>query len=161
MEDKRTALFGDASRFWLEGLTLDSTHQLAPSIPESVFCVFQLSFAIITPSLICGAFADRMKFVSMLLFTGLWHLLVYCPLAHSHWHPSGFLYEAEVLDFAGGDVVHVASGCAAAVSAIVIGQRTGHGKNKFHPHNLLITITGACLLCIGWFGFNGGAAYTA
>jgi Amt family ammonium transporter len=94
-------VWGNASRFWLQGLTLNSYHQLAPTIPETVFCAYELMFAIITPALICGAFSDRMSYLPMLLFIGLWHLLVYCPVAHSVWHPSGFLFKAGALDYAG------------------------------------------------------------
>jgi Amt family ammonium transporter len=94
-------VWGNASRFWLVGLNIDSFHQLAPTIPETVFCAYELTFAIITPALICGAFADRMRYVPMLIFIAFWHLLVYCPIAHSVWHPSGFLYKAGVLDYAG------------------------------------------------------------
>lgn len=137
-----TRVFGNAQRFWLLGMHPDSIHQLAPTIPEPLFCAYQLAFAIITPSLICGAFADRMKFSSMLLSLGLWHLVVYCPIAHSHWHPDGFLHRAGVIDFAGGNVVHVSAGFSSLVSAIIIGQRSGFGKANFHPHNLLVSITG-------------------
>ena len=156
--DSRFSVYGDASRFWLMGMELTSTHQLAPTIPESLFCMYELSFAVITPALICGAFADRMKFASMLLFFALWHLLVYCPVAHMHWHPDGFLQRLGVLDFAGGDVVHVNAGFAAMVSAIVIGKRQ---NRKFHPHNMLYSITGATFLWIGWYGFNVGSTFAA
>lgn len=143
-----TRVFGNAQRFWLLGMHPDSVHQLAPTIPEPLFCAYQLAFAIITPSLICGAFADRMKFSSMLLSLGLWHLVVYCPIAHSHWHPDGFLHRAGVIDFAGGNVVHVSAGFSSLVSAIVIGQRSGLGKSNFHPHNLLVSITGSLVFVI-------------
>jgi hypothetical protein len=136
-----TRVFGNTERFWLLGMHPDSAHQLAPTIPEPLFCAYQLAFAIITPSLICGAFADRMKLSSMLISLGLWHLVVYCPIAHSHWHPDGFLYRAGILDFAGGNVVHISAGFSSLVSAIIIGQRLS-GKNSYHPHNLLVSITG-------------------
>lgn len=107
-----TPIYGDGSRLWLRGMKLDTAHINAPTIPESVYCLYQLTFAIITPSLICGSFADRMKYWPMVLFIILWHLTVYFPLAHATWHPDGFLYEAGVLDFAGGNVVHISSGVA-------------------------------------------------
>jgi ammonium transporter, Amt family len=177
-DDVNAAIFGDASRFWLHGVySSGSAHVLAPTIPESVFCSFQLAFAIITPCLICGAFADRMKYNAVLLSLGLWHLVVYCPIAHSNWHPNGFLNKAGVLDFAGGNVVHIAAGVSALVSALIVGNRTGFGKTVFQPHNLLLSLVGksflslifltpfflqgACSLMIGWFGFNAGSAYGA
>eukprot|EP00602_Paraphysomonas_sp_CaronLab_P010869 CAMPEP_0185029722 /NCGR_PEP_ID=MMETSP1103-20130426/16197_1 /TAXON_ID=36769 /ORGANISM="Paraphysomonas bandaiensis, Strain Caron Lab Isolate" /LENGTH=486 /DNA_ID=CAMNT_0027564567 /DNA_START=109 /DNA_END=1569 /DNA_ORIENTATION=- len=160
-ENINAVIFGDSSRFWLNGLKMGGSHQMAPTIPESVFCVFQLSFAVITPSLICGAFADRMKFTAVLVSLGLWHLIVYCPIAHANWHPNGFLYKAGVLDFAGGNVVHISAGMSALVSAIIIGKRTGFGKSTFHPHNMLVSLTGSCFLLIGWYGFNAGSALAA
>jgi hypothetical protein len=135
-------VFGTTERFWLLGMHPDSAHQNAPTIPEPLFCAFQLAFAVITPSLICGAFADRMKFSSMLISLGLWHLVVYCPIAHSHWHPDGFLHRIGAIDYAGGNVVHVSAGFSSLVSALIIGQRSGFGKSNFHPHNLLVSITG-------------------
>lgn len=136
-----TRIFGSTERLWLAGIT-EGTHQSAPTIPETAFCAFQLAFAIITPSLICGAFADRMKFSAVIISLGLWHLLVYCPIAHSNWHPEGFLNKAGVLDFAGGNVVHISAGVAAMVSAVIVGKRTGFGTGSFHPHNMLISLTG-------------------
>lgn len=158
--DSDDVVFGNTRRVWLAGIT-KGCHQLAPTIPESAFCVFQLAFAIITPCLICGAFADRMKFSSVLVSLGLWHLLVYCPMAHSNWHPDGFLSSAGVLDFAGGNVVHITAGVSAMVSSIIVGKRTGFGKGSFHPHNMLISLTGASFLMIGWYGFNAGSAFSA
>eukprot|EP01034_Spumella_vulgaris_P030934 gene30934-38233_t len=154
-------VFGDASRFWLQGMHIDSYHQLAPTIPEAVFCMYQMTFAIITPALICGSFADRMKYGPMLIFITLWHLLVYCPVAHSVWHPEGFLFKAQVLDYAGGCVVHIASGVSGLVSVIVLGQRKGFGKEIFEPHNILLTAVGSSMLWVGWFGFNAGSALGA
>jgi Amt family ammonium transporter len=154
-------LYGDASRFWLTGMTLNSFHQLAPTIPESVFCTYQLTFAIITPALITGAFAERMKFPSMLVFMTLWHFLVYCPIAHAIWHPSGFLFEYGALDFAGGNVVHISSGVSGLVCAIYLGARKGYGTEAFVPHNILITVAGASMLWVGWYGFNAGSALGA
>mmetsp|Transcript_15959 Transcript_15959/g.35320 ORF Transcript_15959/g.35320 Transcript_15959/m.35320 type:complete len:452 (-) Transcript_15959:295-1650(-) len=159
--DKADAVIGDASRFWMHGLKIDSVHGLAPTIPEAIFCMYQLTFAIITPALITGSFADRMRYGPMLLFISLWHLLVYCPTAHSVWHPQGFLFKAGVLDFAGGSVVHVSSGCAGLVSCIVLGHRKGFGHSRFEPHNVLLTVVGASMLWVGWYGFNGGSALAA
>ena len=145
--DGPPSVVGNAERLWLQGLHVYGSHQLAPTLPESLFCVYQLAFAVITPSLICGAFADRMKFVSMLASLGLWHLLVYCPIAHMTWHPNGLLHTTGVLDFAGGNVVHVSAGFSALVSAIIIGKRAGFTKkSNFHPHNMLVSITGEPLL---------------
>jgi hypothetical protein len=158
--DESATVFGNTKRFWLSGITTGN-HQLAPTIPESAFCVFELAFAIITPCLICGAFADRMKFSAVIVSLGLWHILVYCPMAHSNWHPDGFLTSAGVLDFAGGNVVHITAGVSAMMSAIIVGKRTGFGKGSFHPHNMLISLTGASFLMIGWYGFNSGSAFSA
>ena len=154
-------VYGNASRFWLRGMHIDSYHQLAPTIPEAVFCMYQLTFAIITCALICGSFAERMRFDAMLIFITIWLLTVYCPMAHSVWHPEGFLYQYGVLDYAGGDVVHIASGVSGLVSAVVLGHRHGFGKEAFEPHNLLLCLTGASLLWVGWFGFNAGSAFSA
>jgi ammonium transporter, Amt family len=158
-------IYGDTSRFWLLGMHPTSTHQLAPNIPESLFCSFQMTFAIIAPSLIVGSFADRMKFIPMLIFMALWHLLVYCPIAHSIWHPDGFLFKAGALDFAGGTVVHISSGMSGLISTLVIGNRQGFGdEEKKHltaPHNILFTVMGSCMLWVGWFGFNAGSSMSA
>ena len=152
---------GDSSRFWLVGMTIDTAHNNAPSIPESVFCFYQLTFAIITAALICGAFADRMKFISMLVFVSIWHIVVYCPIAHWVWHPNGFLFEAGALDFAGGTVVHICSGMSGLAVIRVIGNRKGFGKERFEPHNILYTVVGASMLWVGWMGFNGGSEVAA
>lgn len=159
--DENKQVFGDASRFWLVGMNPNSAHQLAPTIPESVFCVFQMTFAIITPALITGAFADRMRFDSMIVFMTFWHLLVYCPIAHSNWHPDGFLFQTGTLDFAGGNTVHIASGVAGLTAAIYLGVRKDYGKEAFEPHNILLTAVGASMLWVGWYGFNGGSAVAA
>lgn len=159
--DSKYSVYGDASRFWLQGMDLDSYHDLSPTVPESVFCVFQLTFAIITPALITGSFADRMKFGSMLIFMFLWHLIVYCPIAHANWHPSGFLYVRGALDFAGGNAVETASGVSGLACAIFLGVRRGYGKESFEPHNILLTVVGAGIIWMGWFGFNGGSAMGA
>lgn len=154
-------LLGDASRFWLSGLGLNTSHQNAPTIPESVYCVYQLTFAIITPALITGAFAERMKFRSMIVFITLWHFLVYCPIAHSLWHPSGFLYEYGALDYAGGCVVHISSGFAGLVIAWFLGKRADQAPDHDRRHNRIFTLAGASMLWVGWFGFNAGSALGA
>jgi ammonium transporter, Amt family len=152
---------GGVSRFLLVGMTLDSVNELAKTIPESVYMTFQMTFAIITPSLICGAFADRMKFSALLWFIGLWAVFVYAPIAHWVWGPGGFLNEAGVLDFAGGTVVHVNSGVAGLMAALVMGKRRGFGTEPMAPHNLVLSVIGASLLWVGWFGFNAGSATAA
>eukprot|EP01041_Mallomonas_annulata_P000239 gene239-433_t len=158
----RFSPIGDASRMWLLGIDMYSSHKLlAPTIPESVFCTYQLTFAIITPALICGSFADRMKYGSMLVFMFFWHILVYCPIAHANWHPNGFLFKIGCMDFAGGNVVHISSGIAGLMSTIVIGNRQGFGTERFEPHNILLTFMGAAMLWVGWFGFNAGSALGA
>jgi Amt family ammonium transporter len=138
-----------------------SVNHLATTIPETVFAMFQLTFAIITPALICGAFAERMKFSAMLWFMGLWSVLVYSPIAHWVWEPSGWLASKGILDFAGGTVVHINAGIAALACALVLGKRVGYGKEPMAPHNLTLTVIGASLLWVGWFGFNAGSATTA
>jgi ammonium transporter, Amt family len=149
--------FGD---FFLGGLTLNSVSDLAKTIPESVYMTFQMTFAIITPALITGAFADRMKFSSLLLFMTLWSLLVYSPIAHWVWG-GGFLGTLGVLDYAGGTVVHINAGVAGLVCALVLGRRHGYGRDSMAPHNLVLSLIGASLLWVGWFGFNAGSAVTA
>ncbi len=156
-----TGLIGGLSRFFLTGLEPLSVHALAATIPETVFMMFQMSFAVITPALITGAFADRMKFSSLVAFTVLWSLLVYAPIAHWAWDPSGWLFALGVLDFAGGTVVHINAGVAGLVAALVIGKRVGYPAEQFLPHNLVLSVLGACLLWVGWFGFNAGSAVTA
>jgi Amt family ammonium transporter len=151
------AYVGDLSKVMLSGLALDS---MSGTIPESLFMVFQMTFAIITPALIVGAFADRMKFSAMLLFTGAWMLLIYAPITHWVWG-GGFLGEAGVLDFAGGTVVHINAGIAGLVACIVLGKRKGYGTEPMVPHNLVLSIIGASLLWVGWFGFNAGSAVAA
>ena len=110
------------------------------TIPESVYMMFQMTFAIITPALITGAFAERMKFSALLWFMGLWSLIVYCPIAHAVWHPNGFLAQAGVLDFAGGTVVHINAGIAGLVACLVIGKRRGYGHDHIVPHNLILSV---------------------
>src|SRR4030088_3058227 len=126
--------FGGFSRLLLEGMTVESINDLANTIPESVYMCFQMSFAIITPALLWGAFADRMKFSALLWFIGLWAVLVYAPIAHWVWGPGGFLNDAGVLDFAGGTVVHINSGVAGLMAALVMGKRRGYGGEPMGPH---------------------------
>jgi Amt family ammonium transporter len=134
---------------------------VAFTIPESVWIMFQMTFAIITPALITGAFADRMKFSALLWFMGIWSLLVYAPIAHWVWHPSGFAWDWGVLDFAGGTVVHINAGIAGLVAAMMLGRRRGYPTEPMTPHNLVLSVTGASLLWVGWFGFNAGSAAAA
>ncbi len=143
----------------LKGLV--SVHHLATTVPESVFVMFQLTFAIITPALITGAFAERMRFSAMLVFMGLWSLLVYAPIAHWVWEPSGWLAQRGVLDFAGGTVVHINAGVAGLMCAWMLGRRIGFGQEALMPSNLGYTLMGASLLWVGWMGFNGGSAGAA
>ena len=156
-----TPFFGGFSRFMLSGLTIGSVNALAKTIPESVYMCFQMTFAIITPALICGAFADRMKFSALLWFIGLWAVVVYAPIAHWVWGPGGFLNDAGVLDFAGGTVVHINSGVAGLMACLVMGKRRGYGMEPMAPHNLVFSVAGASLLWVGWFGFNAGSATAA
>ena len=134
---------------------------LAATIPHSLFATFQLMFAIITPALITGAFAERMKFSGYVAFTAVWLLLVYAPMAHWVWAPGGWIRELGALDFAGGTVVHINAGIAALAAVLVIGKRKGFGKEAFVPHNLTLTILGTGILWFGWFGFNAGSALGA
>jgi Amt family ammonium transporter len=151
---------GGMSQFMLKSMTLDSAHSLAGTIPESVFMTFQMTFAIITPALIVGAFADRMKFSALVLFMILWGIVVYAPIAHWVWG-GGFLGGAGVLDYAGGTVVHINAGIAGLVTAIYLGKRTGYGTENMAPSNLVYSLAGASLLWVGWFGFNAGSAVAA
>jgi len=138
-----------------------SVSHLAPTIPEPLFLMFQLTFAIITPALITGAFAERMRFSAMLAFIALWSLLVYVPVAHWVWEPSGWLAGMGALDFAGGTVVHINAGAAGLACAWMLGPRRGYGAEPFIPFNLGFTMAGAALLWVGWFGFNAGSALAA
>nr|MBU2746885.1 ammonium transporter [Acidithiobacillus montserratensis] len=155
------AFMGGLERLFLNGLGLDSVSSLAPTIPESVYMTFQMTFAIITPALIVGAFAERMKFSALLWFSGLWSLLVYAPIAHMVWGPGGWLGADGVLDYAGGTVVHINAGVAGLVAALVMGKRVGYKHDAMHPNNLMYTLIGASLLWVGWFGFNAGSAVAA
>jgi Amt family ammonium transporter len=153
------AYIGGLSKFFHKGITV-STLWTAGNIPEFVFSMFQMTFAIITPALIAGAFAERMKFSAMLWFMGLWLIFVYCPIAHWVWG-GGFLGSAGVLDFAGGTVVHINAGVAGLMCALVMGKREGYGTVNMAPHNLVLSVIGASLLWVGWFGFNAGSELAA
>mgnify|MGYP003332367935 CR=1 FL=1 len=142
---------------FLSGVTVDS---VSGTIPESVFVIFQLTFAAITPALIVGGFAERMNFAAMLVFCLLWTLFAYIPVAHWVWG-GGWLAQMGVMDFAGGAVVHINAGVAALVAAIVLGKRRGFPQTAMLPHNMTMTVTGAAMLWVGWFGFNAGSAVAA
>ncbi|GAB5605142.1 ammonium transporter [Sideroxyarcus sp. TK5] len=153
-------LIGDTSKFFLAGMTGDSTAATFSDgvvIPEFTFVAFQLTFAAITTALIIGGFAERIKFGSLMVFSALWFTFAYLPIAHMVWATGGYLFEKGALDFAGGTVVHINAGIAALVGAIVIGKRIGYGKEPMAPHNLPMTMIGASLLWVGWFGFNAGS----
>ena len=152
-----STIIGGLSRIFLKGMALDSVHELAKTIPESVYMTYQMTFAIITPALIAGAFAERMKFSAMMWFMGLWAIFVYAPVAHWVWG-GGFLGDWGVLDYAGGTVVHINAGVAGLVCALVMGKRKGFGHDNMAPHNLVYSVIGASLLWVGWFGFNAGSA---
>lgn len=152
------AFIGDFSSLFLQGF---GKQTLAGDIPESLFAMFQMTFVVITPALIVGAFAERMKFSSVLVYTALWILFVYAPVCHWVWG-GGWLAESwGVLDFAGGIVVHITAGVAALVTALMIGNRTGFPKKPMPPHNMTMAVTGAGMLWVGWFGFNAGSALSA
>lgn len=151
------AWIGDFSKVLMVGITKES---LTGDIPESLFMLFQMTFAVITPALIIGAYAERMKFSAVLLFSALWLLAVYAPVTHWVWG-GGWLAQMGVYDFAGGIVVHITAGVAALVAAVVLGPRHGFPKTPMLPHNLTMTVTGAGMLWVGWFGFNGGSALAA
>ena len=165
------AYFGDFSRILLSGIAdkWDQAFVLAPgtdvavtnTIPETVFMMFQMTFAIITPALIAGAFADRMKFSSLCVFMVLWSLFVYSPIAHWVWAPTGWLNALGAADFAGGTVVHINAGVAGLVCALVLGKRLGYGTDNMAPYNVGYAVIGASLLWVGWFGFNAGSATAA
>jgi len=172
------AFMGDFSRILLHGIAdhivkgndtqafvlasgVKDVADMATTIPETVYMMFQMTFAIITPALIAGAFADRMKFSAMCLFMALWSLFVYSPIAHMEWSPSGYWSMAGVLDFAGGTVVHINAGVAGLVCALVLGKRAGYPTTNMAPYNLAYAVIGASLLWVGWFGFNAGSAVAA
>jgi len=164
------AWFGDFSRLFLSGIAANwdkpftlgaGDGAVALTIPETVFVMFQMTFAIITPALIAGAFADRMKFSALLMFLVLWSLFIYAPVAHWVWHPNGWLFALGAADFAGGTVVHINAGIAGLVCAIMVGKRLGYGTDNMAPFNLALAVIGASLLWVGWFGFNAGSAGAA
>jgi len=172
------AYMGDFSRIMLHGIAdhivkgndsqafvlasgVKDVADMATTIPETVYMMFQMTFAIITPALIAGAFADRMKFSAMCLFMTLWSLLIYSPIAHWVWSPSGWANQLGVLDFAGGTVVHINAGVAGLVCALVLGKREGYPNTNMAPYNLAYAVIGASLLWVGWFGFNAGSAVAA
>jgi Amt family ammonium transporter len=169
------AYLGDMSRFLLNGIgehiakgtdiafTLGAGSDAAAvqTVPETVYMMFQMTFAIITPALITGAFADRMKFSALCIFMVLWSLIVYSPVAHWVWAPTGWIAKLGVLDFAGGTVVHINAGIAGLVCALVLGKRLGYGHDNMAPYNLSLAVIGASLLWVGWFGFNAGSAVGA
>ncbi len=153
------SFIGGASKAFLRGVTPDA---LSGTFPENIFVMFQMTFFIITPALICGAYAERMKFSAMMIFTALWLLLAYIPICHMAWSGDGALFaEWGVLDFAGGTVVHINAGIAALLACILVGKRDGYGKTPMPPHNLTMTVTGAGMLWVGWFGFNAGSELAA
>ena len=166
-----TAYFGDLSKVMLKGiengwdkpftLGVGTENSTANTIPETVFMMFQMTFAIITPALIAGAFADRMKFSAMMVFMALWSLLVYSTVAHWVWSPLGWLNALGAADFAGGTVVHINAGVAGLMCALVLGKRLGYGHDNMSPYNLGYALMGASLLWVGWFGFNAGSAVGA
>jgi len=151
-------VIGSLAWLGLSGVGTDPNTDYAGTIPHQAFMIFQMMFAVITPALITGAFAERIKFSAFLLFTLLWATLIYDPLAHWVWAVGGWLRNLGALDFAGGTVVHISSGVAALAAAIVIGKRSGYGTEHMAPHNLPLTVLGASLLWFGWFGFNAGSA---
>ena len=152
------AFHGGFSKIFLAGMTADS---MSGTIPESVFMTFQMTFAIITPALITGAVAERMKLSALMVFVGFWSILVYAPITHWVWGSGGFLAGEGVLDFAGGTVVHINSGVAALVVCLILGKRLGYGRENLAPHHVGFTVVGAALLWVGWFGFNAGSAVGA
>ncbi|MDX1490682.1 MAG: ammonium transporter [Pseudohongiellaceae bacterium] len=153
-----SGFWGGLDKAFLNGVTADSVWG---DIPEPLFVAFQMTFAIITPALIVGAFAERIKFSAMLLFSALWVVFVYFPVCHWVWAEQGWLFQMGLIDFAGGTVVHVTAGVAAVITAIMLGKREGFLTTPMMPHNLTMTITGAGMLWVGWFGFNAGSALAA
>jgi len=153
-------VIGDLNRLLLRGIGMESVHSAAKTIPEMLFMMYQMTFAIITVALVAGSVADRMRFSAFIWFAILWLLIVYVPIAHWVWG-GGFLMTAGVLDFAGGTVVHLNAGIAGLVAAYVIGNRHGYGSDNFSPFNLALAVIGTGLLWVGWFGFNGGSALGA
>ena len=157
----RGGVIGDLSWFALAGVGLEPFKEYGATVPHQAFMIYQMMFAVITPALITGAFAERFKFSTYLVFTLLWSLLVYNPVAHWVWGTGGWLRNLGVLDFAGGTVVHITAGVSALAAALVVGKRRGYGTETLAPHNLPMTVLGAGILWFGWFGFNGGSALAA
>jgi Amt family ammonium transporter len=160
------AFIGDFRYLFLRGVGAEPNPLYAPTIPQQTFMIYQLMFAVITPALIAGAFAERVHFKAMVMFSVLWAFFVYFPAAHMVWGNGGFLNaylggKVPVFDFAGGTVVHITSGFSALVTALYIGKRTGYPHDQIMPHNLVLSFIGACLLWVGWFGFNAGSALAA
>jgi len=153
--------FGNIMFAQIQEGTLTPTLSASVLVPESLFAMFQMTFAVITPALVCGAYAERMRFGAMLAFSALWLLAVYAPVTHWVWHSDGWLFQKGLLDFAGGTVVHITAGVAALVAAIVLGPRKGFPQQPMTPHNLTMAATGAGMLWVGWFGFNAGSALAA
>jgi Amt family ammonium transporter len=162
-----SAFIGGFEHLFLRGVSLSPNPDYAPTVPEQTFMIYQLMFAIITPALITGAFAERVKFSSMAVFLSLWSLLVYCPMAHMMWGAGGLLNvntsgaRWPVFDFAGGTVVHISSGVSALVTCLYLGKRIGYPNTDMPPHSMVLSFIGACLLWVGWFGFNAGSALSA
>ncbi|ENX31891.1 hypothetical protein F889_03781 [Acinetobacter colistiniresistens] len=152
------AYIGDLGKAMLNGVAFDA---LNGTIPESLFVIFQMTFAIITVAIISGSIADRMKYSAFMAFIAVWVILVYAPITHWVWAADGWLFKAGALDFAGGTVVHINAGVAGLVAAYMLGKRTGLGRESMAPHNLTLTVIGASLIWVGWFGFNGGSALGA
>ena len=161
-----TSFIGGVEHAFMHSVGAAPDADYAPTIPQQTFMIYQLMFAIITPALICGAFAERMKFSAMLLFMGMWSLLVYAPMAHMVWGKGGLLNASlggrfPTLDFAGGTVVHITSGVSALVCALFLGRRVGFAEEQMPPHSVVLSFIGACLLWVGWFGFNAGSALSS
>ncbi|MDP2166870.1 MAG: ammonium transporter [Thermodesulfovibrionales bacterium] len=154
-------LIGGLDWLGLRGVGLEPNPDYSATVPHQAFMIFQMMFAVITPALITGAFAERFKFKTYLVFLLLWSTFVYDPIAHWVWGTGGWIRNLGALDFAGGLVVHISSGVAALAAAIVVGKRKGHGTEPMPPHNLTMTFLGAALLWFGWFGFNGGSAVSS
>ncbi|MBQ2801578.1 MAG: ammonium transporter [Lachnospiraceae bacterium] len=155
------SIIGGLNHLLFQGVGMEPNAAYAGTIPETLFAAFQMMFSIITPALICGALAERMKFSRLFIFIAVWLLIVYYPLAHMVWGDGGFLKEIGSLDFAGGNVVHISSGVTGLVACILLGKRRGYGMVSYKPHNIPFVVLGAGLLWFGWFGFNGGSALAA
>ena len=154
-------IVGGFNHVFFMGVESEVNEIYAPTIPESLFAAYQMMFAIITPALICGAIAGRMKFSALFVFVTAWSIIVYYPLAHMVWGDGGFIKALGAVDFAGGNVVHISSGVSGLVACILLGKRREYGVVSYKPHNIPFVIIGAALLWFGWFGFNGGGALAA